>query len=307
MERVLLQQQQDLRVPDRRWVWGLALAAGVLLAVGVSFFAFKRAPAPGGTTVVASASSVGTLTAPKQSPRPLVAGAPLPETSRVTTPAGGSAQLEFSTGTRVTLDEASDLTLDAVDARQRLYLANGRLNAHVAHVAKGSSFQVATRDAEVEVKGTVFSVDVVPPTAECGRGTSTRVSVEEGTVAVRFMGEEVYVHAGEKWPAGCESAAAAQPSAEPLPEASSLAAQNDLFAQASGLKRQGDAPGAVALYEHLIEAWPNGPLAESAAVERMKLVAEQSRAEGVRAARAYLARYPKGFAREEARRVIDGR
>jgi hypothetical protein len=304
MEKVLL-KQQDL--PDRRWMWGLALAAGVLVAIGVSVLVIKRAPAAGGTTVVASATSVGTFTAPRQSPHALVAGAPLPETSRVTTPAGGSAQLEFSTGTRVALDEASDLTLDAVDARQRLYLANGRLSAHVAHVAKGSSFQVATRDAEVEVKGTVFSVDVVPPAAECGRGTSTRVSVEEGTVAVRFMGEEVLVHAGEKWPAGCEMGTAPAPAPEPLPEASSLAAQNDLFAQASGLKRHGDAPGAIALYEHLIEAWPNGPLAESAAVERMKLVAEENHADGVRAARAYLTRYPRGFAKEEARRLIDGR
>jgi hypothetical protein len=249
---------------------------------------------------------VGTLTAPKQTPQPLVAGRALPESSRVTTPAGGEALLEFSTGTKVTLGEASDLTLDAVDTRQRLYLANGRLSAHVAHVTKGSTFQVATRDAEVEVRGTVFSVEVVPPATECGHGATTRVTVEEGVVAVRFQGEEVLLRAGEQWPGACEASAQVSVPSEPV-ESSSLAAQNDLFAQASALKRHGDAAGAVALYEHLLEAWPAGPLAESATVERMKVIAELNRVEGAKASRAYLAKYPHGFAREEAKRLLDGR
>src|SRR4051812_23650013 len=82
MEQALLQQHHQ-EVPSRRWIMGLALAAGLLLAVGASVVFYKRGPSPGGTTVVASASSIGTLTAPKQAPQALVAGAPLPETSRV--------------------------------------------------------------------------------------------------------------------------------------------------------------------------------------------------------------------------------
>jgi hypothetical protein len=121
------------------------------------------------------------------------------------------------------------------------------------------------------------------------------------------MGEELFVHAGESWPQGCDGAVPAPAVAEQPAQASTLAAQNDLFAQASALKRQGDAAGAIALYEHLIEAWPSGPLTESATVERMKLIAEQNRVEGARAARAYLQQYPRGFAREEARRLSDGR
>jgi ferric-dicitrate binding protein FerR (iron transport regulator) len=303
MEQALMNRD---RVPPRRFVVALALAAGLLLVVGAALMFVKRTPAPVLTTVVASASSVGTVTAPRQAPQPLIAGRALPETSRVTTPVGGSVELEFSTGTRVQLSEASDVTLDAVDARQRLYLANGRLNAHVARVTKGSSFMVATRDAEVEVRGTIFNVEVVPPAAACGHGTTTRVSVEEGIVAVRALGDEVLVHAGETWPR-CEAMVAAPPQPEPSAEASSLAAQNDLFANASALKRQGDVPGAIALYEHLLDAFPAGPLAESAAVERLKLIGEVNRADGAKAARAYLQRYPRGFARDEAKRLLDGR
>jgi hypothetical protein len=284
----------------------VALAASVALIAGAGLVALQRGSVARPTTVVASSASIGTLTAPGEAPRPLSGEQVLPEASRISTPQGGAAELHFSTGTRVSLGSLADVTLDAVEARQRLYLAHGHLNAHVAHVAKGSSFQVATRDAEIEVKGTVFSVEVVPPAAECAGGATTRVSVEEGVVAVRFAGNEVLLHAGDQWPKSCETAVVA-PAPEPAAETSSLAAQNDLFAQAAALKHHGDLPGAIALYEHLLEAWPQGPLAESATVERMKLIAEQNRADGVRAAKAYLSKYPHGFAREEAKKLSDAR
>src|SRR4051812_3650360 len=65
-----LQQRDD--APNKRWVWGLALAAGLLLAVGASLVWLKHGASAGGTTVVASASSIGTLTVPRQAPQPLV-------------------------------------------------------------------------------------------------------------------------------------------------------------------------------------------------------------------------------------------
>jgi ferric-dicitrate binding protein FerR (iron transport regulator) len=284
----------------------MALAASLALVLGAGGVALQRRVASQGATVVAMSASIGTFTAPGEAPRSLGAEESLPEASRISTPQGGSAELSFSTGTRVALGSSSDVTLDAVEARQQLYLAHGRLNAHVAHVAKGSSFQVVTRDAEIEVKGTVFTVEVGQPAPECAGGTTTRVFVEEGVVAVRFAGTEVLLHAGDQWPKSCE-AAANTPLPEAAVETSSLAAQNDLFAQAAALKHHGDVAGAIALYEHLLEAWPQGPLSESATVERMKLVAEQNRLDGVRAAREYLSKYPHGFAREEAKRLLDGR
>src|SRR5581483_6328745 len=90
MEQALMNRDT---LPPRRFVVALAVAAGLLLVAGAALLVFKRTPPPAVTTVVASASSVGTVTAPKQTPQPLVAGRALPETSRVTTPVGGSVEL----------------------------------------------------------------------------------------------------------------------------------------------------------------------------------------------------------------------
>ena len=88
------------------------------------------------------------------------------------------------------------------------------------------------------------------------------------------------------------------------PEASSrLAEQNDLFDEAMRLKRGGDAPSALAKLDRLLASYPSGPLAESAAVERMRLLASSDRARAAVAAREYLRRHPRGFARAEAETI----
>jgi ferric-dicitrate binding protein FerR (iron transport regulator) len=297
METALRAPRPSRLMPALKWG---ALAAAVLIALGAALWVgppMRRTT----TSVIASAASVGTVAAPGEAPRRLVGGMALGQASRVMTPLGGAAELAFSTGTRVELAEGSELSLDALGERQRLHVASGRIAAQVAHVQPGGAFVVETRDAEVEVRGTRFTVEVVPVGARCTAATSsTRVAVEEGVVAVRFDGREVTLHAGDRWPRDCFAAAAPELGPQPAPSGSSLAAQNDLFAQAVTLKRQGDSAGAISLFEHLMEAWPQGPLAESAEVERMKLVAASSEAQGAEAARAYLGRYPKGFARAEA-------
>lgn len=91
------------------------------------------------------------------------------------------------------------------------------------------------------------------------------------------------------------------------PESSSrLALQNDLFDDAMRLKRGGDGPGAVAKLERLLGSYPGGPLAESAAVERMRLLVASDRARAAAAARDYLRRHPRGFARAEAEAIAAG-
>lgn len=87
-------------------------------------------------------------------------------------------------------------------------------------------------------------------------------------------------------------------------EASSrLAEQNDLYDDAMRLKRAGDAPGALARLDRLLSSYPTGPLSESAAVERMRLLASSDRARAVVAARDYLRAHPRGFARAEAETI----
>jgi len=86
----------------------------------------------------------------------------------------------------------------------------------------------------------------------------------------------------------------------------SLAAQNDRFAQAMGQKRAGDLSGADATLETLLRDHPGGPLAESALVERMRIVSRMDRARGKDLAAVYLRRHPQGAARVEAERLIAG-
>lgn len=88
--------------------------------------------------------------------------------------------------------------------------------------------------------------------------------------------------------------------------ASELAAQNALFAEAAAARRRGDSASAVAAYDRLAARYPSSPLTENAWVERMRVIAASDARRGADAARAYLARYPRGFARTEASDLVAG-
>jgi outer membrane protein assembly factor BamD (BamD/ComL family) len=101
---------------------------------------------------------------------------------------------------------------------------------------------------------------------------------------------------------------AAEPSVEPTAAvalaATTLAAQNDLFQEAMGYKRQGSAGLAVTRLERLIAEYPASPLRESATVERMKLLDGMDHPAGRRAAQEYLGQWPGGFAVADAQRIL---
>jgi hypothetical protein len=69
-------------------------------------------------------------------------------------------------------------------------------------------------------------------------------------------------------------------------------------------KRRGDLRGAVASFDRLLSRYPDCPMAQSAAAERMKLLATTDRARASDAARDYLRRYPAGFARDDAESLL---
>lgn len=301
-------------------------------------------------------------------------GALVGEGDRVLASASGSARLALATGTRLDVEPGADLRVAAQGEVQRFELLAGSVHAKVAKLRAGERFLVATADAEVEVRGTEFRVEIADQVCQ---GTATRVVVTEGVVAVRAAGSEARVGVGERWPAGCGLAASAAPPARddahaspvatagpalagdeapapprttpapaaaappaagtsprlpaptvaatatappptapapaatataPVePVASDLSAQNALFAQALAAKRRGDTSAAVGALDRLIARHPGGPLAESAHVERMRILAGVDRARAAEAARAYLARYPRGHARAEAARVLEAR
>ncbi|MEO6417996.1 MAG: hypothetical protein ABIP39_01215, partial [Polyangiaceae bacterium] len=87
-------------------------------------------------------------------------------------------------------------------------------------------------------------------------------------------------------------------------EPSTLAEQNDSFASAVAAKNSGDAPEAIARFDAFLASYPRSPLAESATVQRMHLLAPLDRKRAHEAAEAYLAAYPNGLARAEARTIL---
>jgi hypothetical protein len=244
---------------------------------------------------------------------PLTEGGRLGAGSRVETRPNGRAALAFASGTSAMLGESADLTVDGDEATQVLRLAAGSVDLHVAKVSADHRFLVATPDAEVEVRGTKFRVTIGPADPSCSEDAVTHLVVTEGAVVVRHAGVEKRVSAGEQWPGDCiapvEISAPAPPSAAPAATASvvsSLGEQNDLFAEAILAKHRGESQTALTTFDRFLTAYPASPLAQSAAVERMRLLRAAQSPRAAAAARQYLARYPSGFAAAEAEALLAG-
>lgn len=89
---------------------------------------------------------------------------------------------------------------------------------------------------------------------------------------------------------------------------SALEAQNDLFISAVRARRAGQNATALALFDRFMREYPGASLFESALVQKMRLLAAMSDLTGASAsARQYLARFPDGFARDEARALVTDR
>lgn len=317
----------------------LLLAGGAAVAVRRSTTA-EQAKAPDLGRV---SDPQGGVTALRDGrPEALVQGARIGEGTELVTAAGSEAHLDFDSGSRVSLGSSARVRLVEQSSKKRFALTTGSLTAKVAKLGANERFVVATPDAEIEVRGTAFRVSVVTPVPSCEGGTPTRLVVDEGVVVVRHAGREERVAAGGKWPAcatmpttaaaNATSPAVAPPApaapppaspqgstiaangasthagggaARPAPDSSSrLAEQNDLFDEAMRAKRSGDLSGAMAKLERLRSTYPGGPLAESAEVERMRILASTNRAQAAQAARDYLKRRPSGFARAEAEAIV---
>lgn len=261
-------------------------------------------------------------------PEPLKAHVSLESGQRIDTPVAGGASLHLSTGTSMVLSDQTSFRVDSQGATQRFSLQRGALVAQVAKLTGAQRFIVDTPDAEVEVRGTRFRLQVIEHPESCGSGTRTRLEVTEGVVEVRGTGlGTASVKAGEVWPADCSRRVDEAPTSSPAvpppapatvskpdvrasarapvseaERASALTAPNDLFAEAVVRARRGDTGGALRAYQQLVSRFPTSPLAENAMVERMRLLAATP--EGATEAKRYLARYPRGFAADEAKTLL---
>jgi hypothetical protein len=369
-EIALIEQAMDRRGSRNarlRWAALWSVAAGVVLVgFGASRFAHEKTSASPAANLVegkdtagaatpiaiAIASASGAIVAAPGSSAPAVIGRALHAGSRLIVDPSGGATLSLSTGTHLEVEPGSQLSVIEDNRAQIFALNTGSLHADVAKLAKDERFIVRTTDAEVEVRGTSFVVDVVPSDPACGNGTTTRVKVFEGVVIVRAGGQEDAVARGEHWPRGCRQlptlkvpalaapahaallrpakvepprpppatvglgsapelqppAAQASSPAAPAQRASSstLAEENNLFAEGMLARRNGNVPLAVEKMERFLDRYPASHLAENAAAERMRFLRALDPAKATAAARQYLQRYPNGFARAEAEAILFG-
>lgn len=318
----------------------LAAAAAVALLVGGRALLHHGASAPSEVaarvTVTGHAVAGGVVLLHDGKEMPLDGGSAIVAGDRLVAASDGRAAVSMSTGSHVIVEGGADMTIVEQDATQIFDLRAGSVRADVAKLGANERFLVRTPDAEVEVRGTSFRVALAPSDPACGEGVITRVTVSEGVVSVRSRGVESRVPAGSSWPS-CAVAATETPVVAPVPTtaspgetvapppiptpalgggaahgstkpaapipASELAEQNRLYAAATAAKRSGDTAGAIRLYDDFMKRYPSSWLEESAEVERMRLLALTDKGRAREAARAYLSRYPRGFARDEATEI----
>jgi len=240
--------------------------------------------------------------------RPLAADSVVRPGVRVVAKPSGHAILAFSTGTELTVEDGGDLTVLDASVLQHFELREGTLRAKVAPLLPGQRFVITTPDGEIEVRGTSFRVDVLPPEEACDDGLRTHVEVFDGAVVVRARGGEERITPGNHFPTVCSTGTSVRSlphAATAVNNASTLARQNDLFADAMTAKRRGDPHGALASLDELLKKYPASPLRESAEAERLRLLRDVDPIRAQGAARAYLRHYPHGFARAEAQGIVD--
>ena len=327
-------REERARASRRRWLGGsLAVAASVALAFGL-----RGLSSDPSKVALATRYDVHVEGAAAEIIRHAGASAP---TTTSTDPAmlhtgdharapRGSVAVLIATGTKLTLDPGADVAVAETGSTQIFALESGSLRADVAKLHGAERFLVRTDDTEVEVRGTSFRVERVDTPSPCMPELRTRVLVFEGVVVVRHAGIEARIAGGGVWPAACDPSSVDRAERAPLPgpalaptasaprvssgatssvlppagSASQLAAANELFGKAEAARKSGDARGSVALFDRLLAEHPSSPLVEHATVERMRALDQVDPQRAVAAARDYLARFPRGFARSEAEAIV---
>jgi hypothetical protein len=221
---------------------------------------------------------------------------------------------------------------------EQVGLDAGSVFVRVPPLPHGHTFAVRTPDTTITVHGTAFAVDVLP----AAQGTAgTRVRVSSGVVSVAAGGRgEVYLTAGMEWssadaaphvalgeaPREAPVAAAASPG-QPVgasraapshrgraqaraaahddsASASTLGEENRLLTSAIAAAKGGNYGDAVDTLDDLLRRFPTSPVAPEAHVQRFRILEQSGNgAAAAREARTYLALYPEGSAREEAKRL----
>jgi hypothetical protein len=216
---------------------------------------------------------------------------------------------------------------------ERVALADGAVDLEVRPLAPGERFLVATDDAEVEVRGTVFRV-------EAHDHRLAYVSVREGKVEVRRGSESALLTPGQEWRDESASAvvaaapvapskglapgalperhahpggAAVRGPSQALPSAAASAREgapadrSNAFADGVRLVARGDYAAAAERLQAFRADHPGDAHGEDAAFLTVIALQRAGRKDEARAAaHRYLAQYPNGYRRAEAEAIAAG-
>jgi len=204
LERAILARARRRRT---QWLSGALLsAASIALAVGL----IRRSAsidAPRQVSIQGSPSGRGAALRTGERAQPLPERAEVASGQRIETAQEGGASLKLSTGTSIELADSTSFRVDSQGMTEHFSLERGQLSAHVAKLSQGQRFIITMPDAELEVRGTRFRVQVLDRGSNCGAGSRTRLEVSEGVVEVRAAGLTVSVVAGQRWPTDCTDSA----------------------------------------------------------------------------------------------------
>ena len=212
------------RKPRPAW-FRYAIAAGVaVVMLAVARGPLDRALAPAGPRATVEALS-GPLY--RIGAGPLGPGAPLGEGDVVRTGLGARAVLRLADGSRLEMNERTELAVRAAWSGQTVELERGDIVLEAAKQRRGG-LRVRTRDSEALVKGTIFAVNA--------NASGSLVSVVEGAVAVRQPGTDRVLKPGE------QAASTPALAAVPVREAVAWSAESEkyiaLLAEFMHLERQ---------------------------------------------------------------------
>jgi hypothetical protein len=191
-----------------RPIWAMA-ALGV--AAAAAWVAMRSSGGPSGPARGSLSATVARVSGASFAfGSPVGKGAVVGSGQALAVASGGEILLQIAPGTTVDLHGPARLMLAGTGARVELRLAEGLLDAVVAHRRDGETFAVVTDDARVEVRGTRFTVAALP-----GRPW---VRVDEGRVIVRTSdGRERPVGTGESLALRAPAPPHAPPPPEPSP------------------------------------------------------------------------------------------
>jgi hypothetical protein len=325
--RAAATRRKGLRL--KRLAIALSVAASALGAVGVAHLVHERQQ-QASATARARASGVralsGVVTLVNSRGPTEVSQARIEVGDALSTATDGRAELKLTDLVLAELGGASELSMVTPTASaHRLRLDRGQLRARVNdRPSAAPKLVVETPNVDVVVTGTVFQVDVTP--GKGPRQFDTMVTVTKGRVVVRHGTQELAaVTAGQSWSSAAVTAArAVEPEVSRIPSKAAprpgptvvtnsarsvrpgtLAEENSLFQSAVDARNQGDDRGEAERLAALLSRYPGSQLAAEARLERMRALQRTGRsAEAAREARRYLAEYPDGFARDEARRLV---